>query len=219
MKHYIILITSLVFLSMLFIPMTSCKSDDYPTTVVAEYDDGSWIKTLGGPQYAHYLFDGYALYSYEGYFSQLLMKGDDEGTYTIRNYTIIENAAEGYYLMYSFDPSGYIAYYRIQKTIGEDETVLYEKTVGGEIVRIIDEGAFLYDCREGTEYKFNSMNELYDYSETAGINLGQVYYAKGYGSRPEETVAAVNMWSVAKTTWGNFNVKNGKKDIFTGEIK
>lgn len=180
-----------------------------------EFDDGSVIVNKNGPIYYHRLFDDYILFCGDGYFFQELRKMD-------RNIPFSETALsvqQGYYVKYSFDPTGYIAYYRILQADNETESNVYTKKIGGKERNIIAEQIVLYVCKDDREIIFDSMDSLYEHCKDNDIHLGSVYYTKGYGSKKEELIFEHNLWSATKTPWEYYNVKYNNKDIFMGEIE
>ncbi len=214
MKHYIILITLLIFLSMLFIPMTSCKSEEQTTKIVAEFDDGSTILKQGGKSYIHKLFDDYILVSGDSRFSQYVIKRNEFEIYSEANTTVI---CQGYYMRYAFDPAGYIACYRLisdEQETGDGVA----RQFGSDTVVCTDEGYYLYNCNEDLELHFDTTGELFGYCEAENIELGQWYYGYRYAKNTEAVISEVNGYSICETPLDNYIVRTGREDLFTGEI-
>ena len=201
-------------LGIILTAFTSCHSETSTTKEQIEFADGSVMIAQNGPKYYHRLFDDYVLNSGYGYFEQVIEKLDLGYPF---KYTQL-SVKQGYYVKYAFDPSGYIAYYRIVKAKNEQTSHAYRKNIGGKSRSIVSEDIVLYNCKEDRETFFESFADLYSYCDENAINLGEMYYAKGYGSLPEEPVVNVNRWTIAMTPWDYCVVKNDRVDIFMGDV-
>lgn len=193
---------------------SSCGQDENTKKQTTEFDDGSFIVQQNGPVYYHRLFDDYVLRSGDGFFYQELIKKDKDVPFTETSL----GAPQGYYVKYFFDPEGYIAYYRIIQAQDTEADGGYSKNIGGEKRTVLSENAVLFDCEKNTETLFAAMNELYDYCESNNINIGAEYYAAGSGSVPASWAAESEGWKIEKTPWDYCTVKNGRYDVFSGEI-
>ncbi len=206
----------IIFIGIILIGLFSaCNSDGAKTRKTIEFDDGSKIITQGGPIYFHRLFDNYILCSGDGFFTQELRKRDTDLPFIETSLPV----KRGYYLKYSFDPSGYIAYYRITEADIEQTSGAYRKRIGDESRTVVSEEIVLYCCGENKEIIFENTDSLYEYCDKNGINLGVVYYSHGYGSVPEEDIVKVNRWSITKAPWDcYYNIKNGRSAVFVGSV-
>lgn len=214
MKNIKLIAVSLVSIILIFC-CSACGSSSQQKSRTQELDDGSVIvRENNGPIYYHRLFDYYTLHFGDGYFFHVLEKMDRDAPFTVTALSV----KQGYYVKYSFDPDGYIAYYRILQAESATESNAYTKKIGGTERNILAEQIVLYVCNEDREIIFDSADSLYAYCEENNIHLGSVYYSKGYGSQKEELIFEHNMWSVYKTPWDYYNVKYNNKDIFMGSI-
>ena len=160
------------------------------------------------------MFDGYRLNSGYGYFEQRIEKQDLNNPLKVTQLSV----KQGYYVKYAFDSSGYIAYYRIVRAENEQTSYAYQKKIGGQNRLIVSEDIVLYDCKEDKEILFENMTDLYSYCDENNISLGDIYYAKGYGSLPEEYIVNLNHWTIVKTPWDYYDIKNDRIDIFMGDV-
>ena len=146
--------------------------------------DGSTVKSEGGNEVYHTLFDEYTISStVRDYFSNSLSKRHYNGisyeeTYITAKWCYIEK--------YAFEKNGYIAYYCYVPA--EDEEQSGENTDNIRTVKLFDKDfkisdmyAGLYDCNNEKEMRFDTFEELLKYAEDNSINLGTVYKITRFG--------------------------------------
>ncbi|MBQ8210783.1 MAG: hypothetical protein IJZ35_09390 [Clostridia bacterium] len=169
---------------------------------IVEFDDGTVLERTGGPTYTHTLYDGYEFVKGDGRFEGRIYHDDNE-------YSVY-----GYIMRYAYDTNGNIAYRQLEDTSYYGEEYLFE----WDNYNVVADRTILYNCKTDTETEFDSMNELYAYCDSRGIELGAWYYPVGYTPVEEVIQLESGGWTVASNALDYSVVDNGSEELFSGFI-
>lgn len=177
---------------------------------LVEYDDGSYVISMGGPEYEHMLFDDYFVRVY-----------DPLGIYFMPENKfpfLPEDTALYFVYSYSFSTDGYITAHIFQKT--ENSNTHIPVLIDGSESIFSEEYWFLLNTTSGKNEIFYDKTSYDKYCGENGIVFSSVYfYAPFQGGKEERIIVSEDVTIKRKAYYHTDTVMWKTQDVLFGQIK
>ena len=175
-----------------------------------EYDDGSYIVSMGGPEYEHVLMKDYVVRVYNPFCIYFLPTSD---------FLFLPKEASSYFVYsYSFSTDGFITGHIFQKSDRSDNTI--RLLVDGSENFFAKEFWFIFDITAKQNNIFYNRNEYEEYCNTHHIVfLSKFFYAPFKGDKENDIIIS-NDVMVKRNSYYQTDIVCWKgKDVVCGTIR
>jgi len=189
----------ILLLLIILIALSGCNMSG--SRIEKQFEDGSEFIRINEYSAFHKLFADVGIYmcdanDYIAIFPEKVFPETFDTIWTVESENKISK--RGFYVKYTYSDDGFIAYYDYDKN-----------SCTGEYC--------VFSVEEKEELRYNSITELYNYTSSENIELGEWYYSYSFDLCQEKQFLQIQDWSVV-TVEKFATVRNGYEDMFSGKI-